>query len=92
MQLLGHTLDVVQTVHADHELDTLELLLEHGNTLLHLFLLESLLELLRVNANRERAAGDNLALEFNAIGSRCKSPILISQNCFTGKQELSDSQ
>lgn len=74
VQLLGHTLNVVQTVDTDHELDTLEFLFEHGNALLHLFLLEALLELLRVNANRESAAGDNLPLKFNAIGRRCKSP------------------
>lgn len=82
MELLGHALDVVQAVDTDHELDTLELLLKHSNTLLHLFLLESLLELLGVNANWERAAGNNLALEFNSIRRRCKSPIFISQNRF----------
>lgn len=78
VQLLRHALDVVKTVNADHELDALELLLEHSNTLLDLLLLQSFGELLGVDANRESTACDYLALELNSIRRRRKSTTLVS--------------
>ena len=39
VQLLGHTLDIIQTVDTDNELDALELLLERCDALLDLGLL-----------------------------------------------------
>ena len=77
VQFLGHTLDVVEPVDTDHQLHALELLFQHGNPFLHLLLFQALLELLRINANREGAAGDDLALEFNAVWSRSKPPVFI---------------
>ena len=77
MQLLRHTLDVIETVDANHKLHTLELLLQHGDALLHLLLLEPLRELLGVNANGERATCDDLALEFDTIRGSGKTPGII---------------
>lgn len=67
MQLLRDTLDIVQTVNADHELYALEFLLQHGDAFLDLFFLEALLELLRVDADRECAAGNILPLKLDSV-------------------------
>lgn len=78
MQLLRHTLDVVQTVDTDNELDALELLLECCNALLNLGLLKALIELLRVDTDGECANGDDLALELNTIRCGSETPALVS--------------
>lgn len=39
MQLLRHAFDVIETIHSDHELDTLKFLLQSGNSLFDLFFL-----------------------------------------------------
>ena len=70
VELLGHALDVVEAVHTDDELDALELAAQRGYALLHLGLLESLDELVRVDADGEGADGDELALPVDAAGGR----------------------
>ena len=76
MQLLGHTLDVVQAVDTNNELDALELLLERSNSFLDLGFLEAFVELLRVNSDGEGTNRDDLALELDAIRRCCKTPVL----------------
>lgn len=77
MQLLGYTLDIVQPINTNHELDALELLLQHGDSLLDLLLLQPFFELLGVNANGEGTTGDDLALEFDTIRCCRKAPVFI---------------
>lgn len=79
VQLLRHALDIVQAIDTNHKLDALELLLQHRNALLDLLLLQTLLELLRINTDRESTACNNLALELDSVGCRSKSPISISR-------------
>lgn len=73
VQLLRHTLDIIEAVYTYHELYALEFLLQHCDSLLDFFLFEALLELLRVDANGEGPAGNNFALELNSIGRRGQS-------------------
>lgn len=68
VQLLRHALDVVQAVDAHDELDALEFAPQRGDALLDLGLLQALGELLRVDAYREGADGDELPLELDAVG------------------------
>ena len=74
VQLLWHALDVVKTVNTNDELHALELLLECGDTFLHLWLFESFLELLRVDPNWEGANRDHLPLVFDSVRCGSKSP------------------
>lgn len=67
VQLLGNTLDVVETVNTNDQLDALELALKSGNTLHDLGLLESFLELLGVDADGECANGDDLSLKLDRV-------------------------
>ena len=78
MQFLGYTLDIIQSVNTNHELDALELLLQHGNSLLDLLLLQSFLELLGVDANGEGSTSNDLALEFDPIRCCRKAPVVAS--------------
>lgn len=73
MELLRDTLDVVETVDTDNELDALELAFEGGDALQDFGLLETLLELLRIDPNGERTDGDDTVLEFDAVGGGGKS-------------------
>lgn len=68
VKLLGNTLDVIETINTDNQFDALELLLECLDTLHNLGLLESFLELLGINTNRECTDGDDLALKFDCVG------------------------
>lgn len=77
MQLLRNTLDVVQTIDTNDQLDALELLLERLNAFRNLGLLEALLELLGIDTDRESTNSDNLALELNCVG-RCRK---LTTNC-----------
>ena len=70
VELLRNTLDVIETVNTDNQLDTLELLLECLDTLGNLRLLEAFFELLGINTDRECTDGDDLALELDCVG-RC---------------------
>jgi hypothetical protein len=79
VQLLGNALDVVETVDADNKLDALELLLKRRYPLLHLGLLEALVELLRVDPDGESADSNDLALEFDAIWRGRKSPNIVRE-------------
>ena len=78
VQFLRHTLDVVQTVDTNNELDTLELLLERCDAFLNLGLLQALVELLRVDTNRESADSNNLSLEFDTVWRCCEAPKQVS--------------
>jgi len=70
VELLRNTLDVIETVNTDNQLDTLELLLECLDTLGNLRLLEAFFELLWINTDRECTDSDDLALELDCVG-RC---------------------
>jgi hypothetical protein len=78
VQLLRNALDVVKTVNTDNELDALELLLKRSYPLLYLGLLETLVELLRVDTDGESADSNDLALEFDAVGRCRQSPGTVS--------------
>jgi hypothetical protein len=78
MQLLRYALDVIKTVDANHQLHTLELLLQHGNALLYLLLLQALFELLGIDTNGESPTSDYLALELNAIRRSGQTPTFVS--------------
>ena len=78
VQFLRNTLDIIQTVDADDKLDALELLLECRNAFLDLGLLQALVELLRVDTNRESADSNNLSLEFDTVWRCCKAPEQVS--------------
>jgi hypothetical protein len=73
VKFLGYTLDVVQTVDTNDELDALELLLEGRYPFLYLGFLETLVELLRVDSNRESADSNDLTLKLDAVGCCRKS-------------------
>lgn len=81
MQLLRHALNIVKSVYPDHELDALELLLQHCYPFLDFFLLQSLLELFWVNADWECTTRDYLALELNTVWCCCQFPSRESQYC-----------
>lgn len=70
MKLLRNTFDVIETINANNQFDTLELLLECLDTLRNLRLLEALFELLGINTDGERTDSDDLALELDCVG-RC---------------------
>jgi hypothetical protein len=53
VQLLRNTLDVIETINSDDELDALELFLQLRNPFLNRRLLQALRELLGINADRE---------------------------------------
>jgi hypothetical protein len=69
MQLLWNTLDVVEAIDTNDDFDTLELLLELRDALLHLWLLQSLVELFWVNSDWKCADSNDLALELDTVGS-----------------------
>lgn len=73
MKLLRNTLDVVKAIDANDELDTLKLTFKGSDAVLDFRLLQSFIELFRVDSNRERADCHNLALELDSIGS-CDKP------------------
>lgn len=74
MQLLRNSLDVIETINTHHELHALEFLLELCYPFLDLFLFETFLKLLGVNANWESTTRDDLALELYPIRSGCQAP------------------
>ena len=73
------TLDVVQAVDTDNQLDALEFLLERCDALLNLGFLKAFVELLRVDSNREGTYGDDLTLKLNAIRCCCEATDLVSE-------------
>lgn len=77
VQLLRDTLDVVQTVDTDNELDALELALEGSDALLHLGLLQAVLELVGVDTDRECAHGNHLALELHTVWRGSQSAVRL---------------
>lgn len=70
VQLLGDTLDVVESVNTDDELDALEPLLELLDSLLDRILLERLVELSGLDSDRERADVGVPALDEDSVGHR----------------------
>jgi hypothetical protein len=78
VQLLRDTLDVVEAINTDDQLDALKLLLESGDALLDLGLLETLVELLRVNTDRECADSNDLSFVFDAVGRGGETPSLLA--------------
>lgn len=69
VEFLGDAFDVVKSVYANHELDTFELFLQDGDSLLDLFFFEALCEFLGVDSDGESADGDDLVAKFDTIGS-----------------------
>lgn len=62
VELLRHSFDIIEAVHAYDQLDTLKLALERGDALLDLWFLETLDELLGVDANREGSNRNEAAM------------------------------
>lgn len=69
VELLWNTLDVIQAIDTNNELDALEFLLQRSNPLLYLGLLESFVKLFWINTNGEGADSDILILELDAVWS-----------------------
>ena len=67
VQLLWHTLDVIETVDTNDQLDIFELALEGGNALLDILLLQAFDKLLRIDTDGEGTDGDKFAFVLNAI-------------------------
>lgn len=67
VELLRDTLDVVETVDTDDELDALEATAEGRDALLNFLLLEGLVELARLDTDRERADRGVAADELDAV-------------------------
>jgi hypothetical protein len=78
VQLLRDTLDVVETVNTDDQLDALKLLLKSGDALLDLGFLETLVELLRVDTDRKCADSNDLSFVFDAVGRGGETPSLLA--------------
>lgn len=79
VKLLGNTLDVVETVNADDEFDTLELLLELRDTFLDGGFGETLGKLFRVDTDRECADCTEFAFVLDAVGGGRETPIIPNQ-------------
>lgn len=95
VQLLRNTLDVVKTVNTDDQLDTLELLLKCLDAFHDLGLLETFLELLRIDTDRECTNSDDLALKFDCVGCCWKLAVLgVSDILYFGQNhaDLQDSR
>jgi hypothetical protein len=68
VELLGNTLDVVESIDTNDELHTIKLTTERSNTFLNLGLLEAFNELLGVNADREGTDADKATIPINTVG------------------------
>jgi hypothetical protein len=76
VKFLRYALDVIETIHTDNQFDAFELFLQDLNPLLDLLLLQTLGELVGVNANRKSTNRDDLAFKFYSIG--CGSQVQYS--------------
>lgn len=88
MELLRDTLDVVEAVDTDDELDSVELARKSVDALLNLGFLEAFDELFRVNTDGECANGNEFAIVINTIGGRrssttCEISICLRENRFS---------
>ena len=79
MQLLWNTLDVIQTVDAHDDLDSLEFPFERRNALLDFWFLKTFDEFVWVDANGVGANCDDVALELDAVGRCRKTPGIVSR-------------
>lgn len=70
VEFLWHALDVVKTVDADDELDAFKLAAEGGYTFLNFRLLETLDEVIWVNADRKSSNGHEATLPLNTSRRR----------------------
>ena len=84
VQLLRHTLDIIQTINTDNQLNALELLLQELNTVSCRCLLELPVELLWVDTNWEGSNGHIFTLQLNSVWRS-----LHLQNPRTRRQEVS---
>ena len=72
MQLLRHSLNVVQTLNTNDELDALELLFQPRNALLVILFSKNFFELIWINADRESTAGNYPSLNLDPVGCPVK--------------------
>lgn len=80
VQLLRHSLDVIETVDTNNQLDALELACERGNTLLDILLLEALDELFGIDTNGEGTNSDKFAIIIDSVrGGWCLAVKLLVQ-------------
>lgn len=80
VQLLRHSLDVIETVDTNNQLNALELACERGNTLLDILLLEALDKLFGIDTNGEGTNSDKFAIIIDAVrGGRCLAVELLAQ-------------
>lgn len=70
VEFLRDTLDIVEAIDTNDELDTFELAAQGGDPLLDGRLVEALNKLIRINANGERAHSDKSAVPVDAVGCR----------------------
>lgn len=68
VQLLWHTLDIIETIDADNKLDPLELALQSVDAFDNLGLLKPFLELFGINTDGEGADSNHFALELDSVG------------------------
>jgi hypothetical protein len=92
VQLLRDTLDVVEAVNTNDELHALELLLESRDALLDLGLLETLVELLRVDTDRKCANRNDLSVVLDAVGGGGQAPSLSVTVNHSTARDLQDTR
>ncbi len=68
MEFLWNALDVVESVDANNEFDTVELAFERCDTFLHFWLFEAFFEFRGIDADGKSANCDHLAVVFYTIG------------------------
>lgn len=76
MQLLRHSLNVVQTLNTNDELDALELLFQPRNALLIILFSKNFFELIWINA--DRTAGNYPSLNLDPVGCPVKPTIALA--------------
>lgn len=74
MEFLRNTLDIIQAVDSDDELDTFEFLFQSCDALLNLGFLEAFVKFLGIDADGECADSNEFALKVYAVRCCCKTP------------------
>ncbi|KAI6763063.1 hypothetical protein HG530_009043 [Fusarium avenaceum] len=68
VQLLRHTLDIIQAINSNNKFDAFELSAKGSNTLLNLWLLQPFYKILRIDSDGESANGHEATVPIDAVG------------------------
>jgi len=88
VQLLWNTLDVIETVDTDDELDAFEFLLQLLDPFLHLRSFQAFGKLFRVDTNWKGANGDDLAGKFDGIRGGHQAAMIDVSGYGLGEQAI----